>query len=141
MTATDWLIIAAILLGPVIALAVTRHLDRRAAGRTAKLEVFRSLMSSRAHTTSWQHVEALNRIDVEFTRGDEREAAVLEAWTRYAEFLSDSSAPMPDWGSRRIELLTDLLERMAHALDMPFDRKRVVASSAMRLPLKPSADP
>ena len=31
MTATDWLIIAAILLGPAIALAMTRHLDRRAA--------------------------------------------------------------------------------------------------------------
>ena len=63
MTIADWLMIAAVLLGPIIAVQLTRHLDNKKEERERKLEVFKTLMATRAYTVSWDHVVALNRIE------------------------------------------------------------------------------
>jgi hypothetical protein len=78
MTVTDWLMIAAVFLGPIIAVRLTRYLDNQKEIKGRKLDIFKTLMATRAYTVSWQHVEALNRIDLEFSQKQERE--VIEAW-------------------------------------------------------------
>ena len=65
MTIADWLMISAVLSGPIIAVQLTRFLDAAKEERERKLQVFKTLMATRAYTVSWDHVVALNRIDLE----------------------------------------------------------------------------
>ncbi len=46
MTIADWLMIAAVLLGPIIAVQLTRHLDNKKEERERKLQVFRAYSKS-----------------------------------------------------------------------------------------------
>lgn len=80
ITIADWLIVLATLLSPLIAVQATRYLDERNEVRGRKLSIFKTLMATRGYTVSWVHVEALNRIDLEFVRGRKKEKAVVEAW-------------------------------------------------------------
>ena len=73
MNVTDLIMIAAVFLGPIVAVRLTRYLDNRKEIKERKLEIFKSLMATRSYIVSWLHVEALNRIDLEFDRNQERE--------------------------------------------------------------------
>ena len=66
ITLTDWLTIAAILAAPVTAVQVERYLAAIKERRGRKLQVFHTLMATRGARLSPMHVEALNRIDIEF---------------------------------------------------------------------------
>ena len=88
MTIADWLMIAAVFLGPIVAVRLTRYLDNQKEIKERKLEIFKSLMATRAYTVSWLHVEALNRIDLEFDANRDRE--VVEAWKEYLDLLNDT---------------------------------------------------
>ena len=65
---SDWIMIIAVFLGPIVAVRLTRYLDNKNEIKNRKLELFRTLMSTRAYSISWEHVSALNRIDVEFVK-------------------------------------------------------------------------
>lgn len=80
MTLTDFLMIAATALSPLIAVQVTRYLDDRNEARGRKLAVFKTLMATRAYNISHRHVEALNSIDLEFLPKKPAEKAVLDVW-------------------------------------------------------------
>ncbi|WP_416208208.1 DUF6680 family protein [Halomonas sp.] len=54
--------ITAVFLGPVVAVRLTRYLDNQKEIRERKVNIFKTLMATRAYTVSWAHVEALNRI-------------------------------------------------------------------------------
>jgi hypothetical protein len=58
--------VVAVLLGPILAIQAEKFLHSRRERRQRKLEVFRTLMANRAAGLSPAHVEALNRIDIEF---------------------------------------------------------------------------
>jgi hypothetical protein len=96
MTVADWLMILAVLLGPIIAVRLTRHLDNRKEIRERKLWIFKTLMATRASTLSPHHVEALNRIDLEFSPKNKKEKPVLEAWKAYLDLLGDSGIAQED---------------------------------------------
>jgi hypothetical protein len=66
MTISDAIMILAVLAGPVIAVQLTRYLDNKKEIRERKLQVFKTLMATRVYNASWDHVMALNRIDLEF---------------------------------------------------------------------------
>jgi|SRR5690349_21313932 hypothetical protein len=66
---TDWLTIGAILLAPLFAIQVERILEALKERRRRKLTVFHTLMATRGARLSPAHVEALNRIDIEFGAG------------------------------------------------------------------------
>lgn len=93
MTIADWLMIAAVLLGPIIAVQLTRFLDNKKEVRERKLKVFQTLMATRAYALSWDHVEALNRIDLEFDKNNKKEKPVIEAWKAYLDLLGDKTIP------------------------------------------------
>lgn len=125
MTIADALIILATLGGPVIAVQVTRYLDDRKEERGRKLQVFKTLMATRAYTLSPVHVEALNRIDLEFSGDKKSERKVIEVWRQYLDLLGDKSLSPEQWGIKRVELLVELLYAMGQSLDYDFDKTQI----------------
>lgn len=129
VTISDWLIILATLLSPFIAVQATRWLDERNEIRGRKLSIFKTLMATRAYVISWGHVEALNRIDLEFMKNHKKEKAVVEAWKEYHDLLCNDKLSPEQWDSKRTELLVELLHKMAIVLDYDFDKTHIKNSS------------
>lgn len=129
MTIADWLMITAVLMGPIIAVQLTRYLDNKKEERERKLQVFKTLMATRAYTISWDHVVALNRIDLEFDKDSKKEKAVIEAWKAYLDLLGDKSMTPEQWGIKRVDLLVELLHTMAQVLAYDFDKTHIKNSS------------
>ncbi|MGD0724858.1 MAG: DUF6680 family protein [Spirochaetia bacterium] len=116
----DVLTILALLGGPVIAVRIIRRLDDRKERRDRRLGVFRDLMSSRAYMVSWQHVQALNRIDVEFTLDEDKE--IIASWKAYLNFLTVKGLSNEEWALRRAEHEVELLQTMGKVLGYSFDK-------------------
>ena len=129
MTISDWLMISAVLIGPIIAVQLTRYLDNKKEQRERKLQVFKTLMATRAYTISWDHVVALNRIDLEFDKDNKKEKAVIEAWKAYLDLLGDKNMHPEQWAVKRMDLLVELLHKMAQVLDYDFDKTHIKNSS------------
>ena len=129
MTISDGLMIFAVLSGPIIAVQLTRFLDNRKEIRERKLSIFKTLMATRAYNVSWNHVEALNRIDLEFDASNKKEKAVILAWKEYLDLLNESNMPLDQWGIKRVDLLVVLLHKMATVLDYDFDKTHIKNSS------------
>ncbi|MGP9688126.1 DUF6680 family protein [Psychrobacter sp. AOP22-C1-C5] len=125
MGIADWLMIFAVLFGPIIAVQLTRYLDRIKEIRERKLNIFKTLMATRAYNVSWAHVEALNRIDLEFDHNNKKEKAVIAAWKEYLDLLSNSSISSEQWSIRRVDLMVELLYKMANVLDYDFDKTHI----------------
>lgn len=120
-----WLTIAAIILGPILALWAQRVSDRRREARLRKLWVFRELMATRAARLSSRHVDALNMIEMEYNAKYKKDKPVLEAWREYFDnFATTPTDPALQTAhyARREELFTDLLYEMAKYLRFPHDR-------------------
>lgn len=124
MTISDWIMIVAVISGPIIAVQLTRYLDDKKEKRDRKLQIFKTLMATRAYTTSWEHVNALNLIDLEFTK----DKTVIEAWKEYHDLLHTSMSP-DQWVQKKLELFIDLLQKMAYVLDYDFDKTHIKNSS------------
>ena len=130
MTIADGLIILAVFLGPVVAVRVTRYLDDQREIRERKVQIFKTLMATRSYSVSWAHVEALNKIDLEFNKDVAKEKEVIEMWKEYLDHLNNiTGMPIDQWAHRRIELLVELLHKMAHVLDYDFDKTHIKNSS------------
>ena len=129
MTTGDWLMLAAVLFSPLIAVQVTRYLDNKKEVRERQLWIFKTLMASRASSLSPHHVEALNRIDLEFNAQSKNDRAVIEAWKAYLDLLGNSQMAADQWNLRRVDLLVELLHKMAQVLDYSFDKTTIKNSS------------
>ncbi len=129
ITIADWFMIAAVFLGPIVAVQLTRYLDNKKEIRERKLWIFKTLMATRASALSPHHVEALNRIDLEFDSNYSKEREVINAWKAYLDLLSDTKIQQDQWGLRRIDLLIELLHKMAQVLDYEFDKTHIKNSS------------
>lgn len=122
MTLTEILMIAATALSPLIAVQTTRYLDDRNEARGRKLGVFKTLMATRAYTTSAAHVEALNRIDLEFSSLKRHERVVVDSWQQYLDHLGNQQMDATTWNLRRVDLLVDLLYAMGRSLGYNFNK-------------------
>ena len=129
MSVADWLTIVVIFAGPIVAVQLTRYLDDRREIRGRKLKIFKTLMATRSYTVSWAHVEALNRIDLEFDKHRGKERAVLEAWREYLDLLSNDKLSPDQWSTKRVDLLVELLHKMAIVLNYDFDKTQIKNSS------------
>jgi hypothetical protein len=61
------LTIFAIIIGPIAAVQIEKQLHRSRANWERKTSIFKTLMATRGAVLSYSHVEALNRIDLEFS--------------------------------------------------------------------------
>ena len=124
----EWATICAILLSPLIAVQVTQWLNDKKATKERKLGVFKTLMETRATGLTPKHVEALNKIDVEFYGNDDKSRKVIEAWKIYHDHLHETGSEklegekLQTWTEKGRDLLADLLYEMAHALGYQFDK-------------------
>lgn len=121
--------ILAIFLGPIVAIQLAKYLDSKKEKRQRKLDIFKTLMATRAYTVSWDHVMTLNRIDLEFEKSNDKEKDVIEAWKAYHDHLSSETSSVDQWEIKRVELLVELLHKMAVVLDYDFDKTHIKNSS------------
>lgn len=125
MDLTDVLMVSATALSPLIAVQVTRWLDDRNEKRERKLQIFRTLMATRATNLSPQHVQALNSIDLEFSRKPPAERAVADIWQQYLDHLGRTEMEAEAWNNRRVDLLVDLLHAMGTGLGYDFNKTQI----------------
>jgi hypothetical protein len=105
-------IVIATLVGPVLAVLVTRHVDKLRQVRDRRLEIFRSLMATRRAILAPDKVRALNLVEIEFYGIKSVEGAHKEVIAHI-----NLQRPLPDaWGDRHRVLLTKLLSEMAKVL-------------------------
>jgi len=126
----DWIMVVAVLMAPLVALQVQKLIEAWKEKRLRKLGVYLTLMTTRHATLSFEHVRALNMIDLEFRGSSESEANVRTAWKTYLDHLA--SAPKEDdkpasavWNQKSTELLTQLLQVMGQCVGYAFDSVHV----------------
>ena len=132
MTISDWMMVLAVLLAPLVAVQVQKYIEVISERRLRKLSVFNTLMATRAARISPAHVQALNMIDLEFygrkifgIRYQKRsEKAVVEAWKAYLDHLNTQYAAdeLNNWMRTGDDFLTELLYTMAQSLGYHFDK-------------------
>lgn len=117
-TALSWLTVLAILIGPIAAVQVQKWIELIRTKNANKLSIFKTLMATRTARISFEHVRALNMIDLDFY-GDTK---IIEAWKIYRDHLNSISENPKAWISHAEDLLTDLLYVMAENLKYYFDK-------------------
>lgn len=116
--------IIAIIVGPLLALQAQKWLESWKEKRERKLMIFRALMATRAiqSKTTFEHVRALNMVDVEFYGYKE----ILDTWDKYVRHLNDQTVDPKDkgaierWARVGGDIFTDLLMAMAKELNYEF---------------------
>jgi hypothetical protein len=108
---TDIAIVIATLCGPFLAVYITERQRKKAEVKERKAKVFRSLMATRSANLVPAHIESLNLVEAEFDSGTKDERHVVDAWRLYLAHLNDRNYPKASWGSKREELLVELLTR------------------------------
>lgn len=104
---TDWAVVLATLVGPVVAVAISLWNEDRRARRKQREWIFSTLMATRALPAHFDHVRALNTVFVEFRNYPK----VVEAWKSYLDRLPapaagvDADRYFAERGDRLMELL------------------------------------
>lgn len=124
----EGLTILAIIVGPIAAVQVARIRDKANEERERKLQIFRVLFSTRGQPLSWDHVAALNRIDLEFNNQGE-EKVVIDAWKEYLDHLGTRISDQERWNARCQELHVNLLHEMGRVVGYGFDRTHIKNSA------------
>jgi hypothetical protein len=121
----DWLVVLATLLSPLIAVQVTKWLDRKNQAREEQIRIFKTLMATRATNLDPRHVESLNVIDVVFSANDKKQKEIRRLWKQYLDHLNNKHYPVAHWGTKRVELLVELLHSMGSYLGFDFDKTHI----------------
>lgn len=112
--------IAAIITAPIIAVQIQKWIERLRENKIRKVNLFKTLMTTRASRVSIEHVQALNMIDVEFS--DRKYKNVINAWRTYQDHLSNENPETQTWGDKKDELFIELLFIMGDSLGYKFDK-------------------
>ncbi|MDA3779808.1 MAG: hypothetical protein PF487_06270 [Bacteroidales bacterium] len=123
MQISNVLTIIAIIIGPIAAVQIQKFIEKTKDKKNRKIYIFKTLMASRGSALSHSHVEALNRIDLEFS-GERKYDKVIQAWKEYFDNLSQKvdDNQIPVWSSKNEELLVELLFEMGKSLGYKFDK-------------------
>jgi uncharacterized membrane-anchored protein YhcB (DUF1043 family) len=115
-------IVFATLLGPVLAVLVTRYVDNNRQRTARKLEIFRALLRSRRAPLSPEYVSALNMVELEFAGVE----SVQRAYKNLFDHYQTSSHQKPDWNDRLFRLIARLLNTIAEDLGYDFEQLDVL---------------
>ena len=83
MQVTDWLLISATVLGPILAVQAQKWVERATKSRRRRLWIFETIMANRATRLADEHIKALNLIDLVFRPRiipSKKDRAVIFAW-------------------------------------------------------------
>jgi hypothetical protein len=129
MTIADWLIIAATLSGPVLAVQAQKWIERATENRKRRIAIFEALMANRATRLSDEYVRALNMVDLVFRPKGlqaEKDRQVIEARRSLLGELvaaptdQTNAAAMEAWATRCTDRLVALLKTMSASLGIAF---------------------
>ena len=127
ITISDWLMMLAVVSGPVIAVQIQKYIDRKSETKNRKLKVFSDLMTTRASTLAFQHVSALNMVGLEFN--GKKYGKVVSAWKTYLDHLgsfpNDDENMQKVWSEKKSDQLSDLLYEMGESLGFDFDKVHI----------------
>lgn len=120
MKLSDWLTIAAIIVGPIAAWLLSHWMTLSKEERDRKMNIFRTLMATRSFYLRFrlEHVGVLNTIPVEFN-GNEK---VLNAWSAYLFEMNSTQNDQELW-RRREERFYDLLYEISKAIGYKHDKE------------------
>jgi len=133
--------ILAVVASPIIALLVNTVVTEHKEKKRRKQQLFQSLWLTRGHLgtagrLSYEHVRALNLIELEFYKNemdelyaDESSTRVVEAWRAYRAQLYGNSTS-PESFDVRDNLLVDLLYEMSRAVGYSFERQHIIQAYA-----------
>jgi hypothetical protein len=122
----DWIMTIAVLLAPLAALQVQKMIEAWKEVRQKKRWIYVTLMTTRHAQLSFDHVRALNMIDLEFTGSSNKDDQVRVAWKAYLDQLGalpkeDDQPAMAVWDQQKTELFAKLLEVMGYSVGYKFD--------------------
>lgn len=135
MQGSDWAIVFATLLGPVLAVQAQKWVESLREYRNRQMWVFSTLMATRAAQLHPDHVRALNMIEMAFYGRrpfglfrwqTKAERAVVDAWYEYLDDLGLAADQIDV--ARRMNLFVTLLATMASAVGLRFDRMQITKS-------------
>jgi hypothetical protein len=126
MTISDWVVVIAIILAPIVAVQIQKLLEKRQTKTERQINVFKTLMSTRATPVSIAHVEALNMIDIEFYDNKK----ITEAWKLLLDHFGNYPNTDDPQHQTKLDaciekskaLLIDLLYEMGTSLNYHFDK-------------------
>jgi len=116
--------VIAIILGPILAVQTEKFLSRINEKKKSREYIFKNLMATRGSILSFEHVAALNRIDLEFPE-TRKYRPVLSAWKQYFDNLANDPKREKNiqiWTNENEKLLTNLLFEMGKSLGYTFDK-------------------
>lgn len=122
ITLSDILTIIAIISSPIVALWLQKKIENRANQKERKLNIFKTLMATRANIVDFEHVKALNMIDIEFYNN----RVITSTWEVYRDHLNSypkdgADAEKAVWNKSVTEYLAKLLFEMAKFLGYDFN--------------------
>ena len=103
MTTNEILTVIALVVGPIMAVLITRYLDDERTYKARRMDVFRTLMRTRRTVLHPDHIGALNLVEIEYAD----EPPVLAAWKKLFEHFGTAHGRRED---ERLDSLTDLVE-------------------------------
>ncbi len=113
--------VAAVLIGPVLAVLVTRFNDDRREKKSRQLSILRSLIKTRQVRLDAEHVGALNVIELEFYSVK----SIITAYTDYIAHLASAIPPenaQENYFRNRHDLFVALLHAIGSHLGYSFDK-------------------
>ena len=134
LTIGEVLTIIAITSSPLVAIQVQVWLEKYRVYARRQHEVFRMLMATRQSQLNANHIDALNRIDVDFYGISilrlrwqyKTERDVIAAWREYHTHLHSDAPDESDgrfaFNQRRSDLFVSLLRAIAVACGYDFDK-------------------
>ena len=131
MSSQAWMAIItalAAVAGPLLAVWITRMSDQRKEVAGRRMDIFRTLMRTRKMPIHYEHVGALNLIEIEFV-GD---AKVIAAWKDYLKNLGERIPADLDHSGheelrkKRETLLTKLIYEISVVLDFKVEQLEIL---------------
>jgi hypothetical protein len=123
LTVSEWITVAAIILGPFMAVGTQLWIQARKAKRDAKLWVFSTLMGYRAQFLNPIFVQAFNLVDVVFYKN-------TEARKKREEFMkvvigAAGANLSPQAVEKLKDLVAEMLSKMGSELGFKFDHTQI----------------
>jgi len=100
-----------------------------------QFEIFVTLMATRAYITSKEDVESVE-VEKYFKNSED----VLNAWKHYNKFLEENDLLNPNTSEKRIDLLVDLLQKMAYVFDYDIDTDHIKSTCQSKIPMDHSEE-
>lgn len=127
----DWVMILAVILGPILAVQAQKIVEHYRDKKARRLNIFKTLMSTRSERLSREHVSALNMIDMEFygfiffgvRLQSKHEKSICNCWKKYNDSLNiiSNQSDKNLVAVTRENLFVGLLYAMSQALGYDFD--------------------